>query len=315
MSSSNRIDYSVRQNKAIERSIVFDGLRAVVGVVPEVATSVYVGFGSVWFTDFHMAHRSLGILRMVSIEGDAITAHRAEFNRPYRTIEVVEGISSDVIPDLLSRPELGTIPWISWLDYDQALDEERIRELDDLVRYLPNNSFLIATFSATGGRYGKPAQRSEFLSGLLNYGIPLDLDLAVVRDERNLAREIGRLLQDRLVSVSVDAGREVAIPCFRLCYKDGTPMVTVGVFLPDGGSASGVRELVGGVNWFGINDEPITTPPLTAREVSALRALLPAVAPLSRSDVQACGFDLEDDQLEAFVVHYNRYPTFAQLAF
>src|SRR3954470_22753066 len=123
MKSTNYVDFSIRQNKTIERGIVFMGLsrlrRALDGM-----EFVYVGLGSVWFVDFDLAHRELGIENMVSIESDPTLYRRATFNKPYRTVEVIEGTSYDVIPALLSdRDDLTRHPWILWLDYDEAIDE------------------------------------------------------------------------------------------------------------------------------------------------------------------------------------------------
>src|SRR3954470_6008578 len=123
MKSTNYVDFSIRQNKTIERGIVFMGLsrlrRALDGM-----EFVYVGLGSVWFVDFDLAHRELGIETMVSIEADDVLYERARFNKPYRTVEVVRGYSYDVIPLLLSdRADLTSHPWIVWLDYDEAMDE------------------------------------------------------------------------------------------------------------------------------------------------------------------------------------------------
>lgn len=317
MSSSDRIDYSIRQNKAIERSIVFDGLRMLYSAQgPHPLESlVYVGFGSVWFTDFHLAHRQLGVDRMISIELDAVTAKRAEFNKPYRTIEVIQGDSNDVIPELLDRGDLVASPWIAWLDYDRALDEDRLQQLDDLIRYMPDGSTVITTFSATPGRYGKPNQRVKAIQDLLGFAAPTDLRDADVREEGGLSRVLADSLERRLVSISIDAGRSLAVPAFRMRYRDGTPMVTVGVYLPDPGSVEETRKVVDSSSWPGIVDAAITTPPLTSREVGAIRALLPRAKAIGRADIQEAGFDLEEDQIDAFAAHYNRYPTFAQLAF
>ena len=168
MSSTNRIDYSLRQNKAIERAIVFDGVRRIVDQVQPATDLLYVGFGSVWFTDFHLAHRQLGVREMISMESDPVTAKRALFNKPYRTISLMEGDSIDIIPGLLRRKDLEARSWIAWLDFDQALDADRLLQIDDLVRYVPDNSFVISTFSATAGQYGKPVQRPKTLRDLFD---------------------------------------------------------------------------------------------------------------------------------------------------
>src|SRR4051812_48943425 len=95
-SSSLTINFSLRQNKAIERAIAFDALTAGASLIG--AEPVYVGLGSLWFQDFQMAHRYLGVKTMFSIEGDASIYKRAAFNRPFRTIEVLEGLSDVVVP-------------------------------------------------------------------------------------------------------------------------------------------------------------------------------------------------------------------------
>lgn len=315
MSSTARIDYSVRQNKAIERSIVFDGLRSLCAAMGPSRPPLYIGFGSVWFTDFHLAHRHLGIEHMISIELDEVTARRAEFNKPYRTIDVIHGDSNDVVPDLLERDDLAETPWIAWLDYDKALDEDRLQQLDDLTRYMPDGSTVITTFSATPGPYGRPNQRVKTIQDLLGFAAPSDLTDDDVRREDDLSRVLAESLERRLSSISIDAGRTPAVPLFRMRYRDGAPMVTVGLHLPSPSSIDGVRGIVADPSWPGIVEEAITTPPLTTREVGAIRALLPTSESITRADIQQVGFDLEEDQLYAFIAHYNRYPTFAQLAF
>ena len=100
MSSTNYVDFSLRQNKSIERLIVFDGLRRIIDTCA-LEDLIYIGLGSVWFTDFILAHRNLGIETMFSIEQDDIVFKRAEFNKPYRTLEVIHGESQDVVPELL----------------------------------------------------------------------------------------------------------------------------------------------------------------------------------------------------------------------
>lgn len=314
MTSTAKVDYSIRQNKTIERDIVFDGLRRIYDCVPSLPSPVYIGFGSVWFTDFHLAHRRLGVSEMISMEIDEVTAVRAEFNKPYKTIEVLEGDSVDLLPELLSREALRDRPWIVWLDFDQALDSDRLQQIDDLVRYLPTNSTILSTFSASPGRYGKPLHRPQFLEGLLGFSVG-QLTADDVRDESDLAQVLAHSLENRMVSLALTAGRSGVVKAFRLHYRDGTPMVTVGAFLGDDVTGASVLERTTRDDWPGIVSHPITTPPLTSREVSAIRRMLPADGMVSREDVRAAGFDLEDDQLAAFTTHYNRYPTFVQVGY
>lgn len=91
-------------------------------------------------------------------------------------------------------------------------------------------------------------------------------------------------------------------------------MITVGGFLPSPGNVKPARDLIGSNDWTGQVSGPIITPPLTSKEVAALQAQLPRRQALTRKQVQRLGFDLDETQIESFVAHYLKYPTFAQVS-
>lgn len=317
MSSSDIVNYSIRQNKAIERGIVFDGLRLMKSSMA-LTDCTYLGFGSVWFTDFHLAHRYLSIDRMISIESDDVVFKRAQFNRPYRTVDIHHGLSCDVIPRILQESDVADNPIIAWLDFDQAMDIDKLNELEELSITLPDNSFLITTFSANSTKhYGKPVQRLRRMQALFGDAAP---DVAsndpVFSDVKTFAKLLGRMTLDTITSKTLRSARPggAFISAFDLTYRDGTQMVTVGGFLPSPLTAQNARSMVSAPNWIGKVADSIVTAPLTIREVMALQSALPQNRTITRADVQNMGFDLREDQLESFIEHYLRYPTFAQLA-
>lgn len=316
MSSSHYIDFSVRQNKAIERVIVFEGLRRLTKIYKD-TNFVYIGFGSVWFIDFDMAHRELGIETMISIESDAVLFNRAKFNKPYRTIEVLHGKSHDVLPMLLAeQPGLAARPWVVWLDYDEVLDETKLDELSELVLSLPGNSFLLTTFSAAAQRYEpKPINRLGRFEELFGDAFPVERFKSVrsLSDEPKVMTALGDAVIGHLKARSVEIARPGGfIPAFNLQYQDGTPMATAGGVLPTPDLVEAVREEIEKPDWPCLGREPIITPPLTAKEVSSLRSLLPCSDALSRNDVRKLGFDLMDHQIASFCEHYLKYPSFVQ---
>lgn len=315
MSSTNIVNFSLRQNKSIERAIVFDGLMKL-GSIINMKQAVYVGLGSVWFADFILAHRLLGIETMISMEDDPVTYKRARYNIPYRTVEVIEGQSRAVIPELLQRAELRDLPWIVWLDYDEALLEDRRDELSDLVPALPRDSVLITTFNAHGASYNRqPAGRPERIHELFGSAAPERISVADTRDRDQTMRILAATVTDFLVGVGVMSGAAGGfVPAFRLMYVDNAPMVTVGGVLPSAASAEGIEAVVSDAAWPGVLSEVVSPPPLTAKEVQALQALLPNPESITRAEVQAIGFDLEEDHIGFFADHYLRYPQFAQLA-
>ena len=90
-------------------------------------------------------------------------------------------------------------------------------------------------------------------------------------------------------------------------------MVTVGGILPSVDATGTAGEVVSGPQWHCRPPKPIVAPHLTIREAVVLQSQLPSREPLSREDIQNLGFDLAEDQIEAFQTYYRQYPTFAEI--
>lgn len=312
-SSSLTINFSLRQNKAIERAIAFDALstgRHFIGDNP-----VYVGLGSLWFQDFQMAHRILGVETMVSIEGDEAIFKRADFNRPFRTIEVVHGYSNVVVPELLERADISARPWIAWLDYDRYLTDERLDELSALVMNANQGSVLLTTFNANPENYGNDTDARRLAATEL---LGTDYVAAELPDEAFDGARLMRTLADGvlayLAGLAIREGREGPfLPAVRLLYRDSTYMATVGGFLPRPEDADLCEAMVADGDWCGFEDAIIETHPLTLRELLALSRLMPSPQPLDTADVAALGFELDEEQIRFYEKHYGRYPAYAEL--
>ena len=313
MSSTLTINFSLRQNKAIERAIAFDALLAAADFVGE--DPVYVGLGSLWFQDFQMAHRLLKITKMVSIEGDDAVYKRANFNRPFRTIEVIHAASNDAVPRLLERRDLARRPWIAWLDYDRELNDDRLDELKKIVTGVPAGSALLATFNAQAKNYGSDSQKRRcaltelFTSDYVRSDLPVE-----AFDEPELMHTLATILLDYLQGVGVREGREGGfVPAIRLLYRDSAYMATVGGFLPNAERTSDCTALVASDSWCGFEDSIIETHPLTMRELLALSKLMPVEHSLDLASVKALGFELGEDQLSFYERHYLRYPIYTEI--
>lgn len=313
MSSFDVVNYSLRPNKSIQRAIVFDGLRRLAEVI-DLKSARYVGFGSVWFTDFQKAHKELHLEEMISIEGDEIGFSRAQFNKPFRTVRVEKGLSGDVLPMLLNEDALVVAPWIIWLDYDGGLDEGVADDLQLLVERAPPNSVLLATINGAGQRkYGKPKDRPTLLKNVLGDVVPDDLRVEDC-DDKHLPNTLAVNMLAYMQSVGVAVARPGGfVPAFSLTYRDGASMTTVGGVLPQRGAVPAVRELVSSQSWEGFIGQPITAPLLTIREAAALQAKLPGGRKLTRRMVKSLGFDLDDEQIQAFERYYRYYPSYAQV--
>lgn len=311
MPSFDTINYSLRPNKAIQRQIVFDGLGFLDRHVP-IRDALYIGFGSIWFSDFVLAHKRLGIADMISIENKPIGASRAKYNAPFRTIQIEEGDSTPVLRDLVARSEVLSKQWIIWLDYDETITQTTLDDIALVLTHAPPNSVLLLTFDAGG--LGMPASKREaYLRGLLGAAVEDDLPPESF-EKSKIPATFSQCLLDYIESEAANMARPGGfIPAFNIPYTDTAPMVTVGGFLLAAAARGAGRACVSSQDWDGMVKVPVEAPPLTLKEVSALQGLLPPKSAITRASVKGIGFDLTDDQLAAYVEHYRRYPAFFQV--
>lgn len=312
MASFDSINYSLRPSKSVQRSLVFEGLKNISGAL-DLGRALYVGFGSIWFTDFVMAHKILDIDDMISIEANDIGFRRAEFNKAYRTITVMHGLSTNKLPELLEIPDYQARPWIVWLDYDSALNDEIVNEMQWVLHNAPPNSVVIFTFSATQNAYGKPIHRPNNIRGLLGDVVPDDLSKELCEKE-TLPLTLASLTMDYLKSEVADSARPGGfIEAFRIPYFDSVGMVTIGGILPANGAVPAARAVVAMPNWKCLVDEVIHAPQMTLKEVVTLQLELPLVENVTRARVQELGFDLQDGQIQSFQRYYKYLPSFAEI--
>lgn len=122
------------------------------------------------------------------------------------------------------------------------------------------------------------------------------------------------LARDFMISTANDFARPGGfVSAFRIIYRDNAPMVTVGGILPARGAARLATQLVNDPTWHCRPEKPIIAPHLTIREAAVLQSRLPSGTRLGRDAVRALGFDLEEEQIEAFENYYRYYPAFAQI--
>lgn len=313
MPSFDAVNYALRPNKAVERKIVFAGLQGLSRIV-DLSKHRYVGLGSLWFVDYLMAHKILGITSMTSIERDDIGFERAEFNRPLSCVEVIHGESTLIIPKL----DLGQQASIVWLDYDSSISGPVINDIGLLVPRCAANSVLIVTINAkrdqleTRDETGLALDSEAALRRVAGDLVPTPLSpkrLQASNYPKLLCEVVANQFQTRTVN---SARADTFIKLFDLAYSDGTPMITVGGILAAEDKAAQIRSLVASAEWDGIADETISVPPLTAREKIALDRMLPCVQPPTVAQLREVGFSLRADQIRTYHRYYRQYPTFGE---
>ena len=182
-----------------------------------------------------------------------------------------------------------------------------------VIENVPANSILLTTFNALEGRYGKAPERPKRLRELFGPLVPDDLSKASCKDE-SMQATLSDFAMGYINAIAADTSRPGGFrPAFRVLYKDTTPMVTVGGIFPTSETVNLVDELIASAVWPCRPNRPIRAPHLTMREALALRSQLPRAERLTRQLVRELGFDLEDEQIEAFEAYYRQYPAFAEI--
>lgn len=314
MASFDAVNYAIRPNKNVERKLVFSSLRELDRQF-DLSGHRYIGLGSVWFVDFVLAHKSLGIADMVSIESDAIGHRRAEFNRPLSCIEVILGESSAVLPgiDYTDKPSL------LWLDYDSGIGGPVLQDIANILPILRPGSVFIVTLSAkkadlpsedVNGEPMTPEQALREVAG--------DLVAPVLPPQRfrktDYPKLIAEIVSNQFQSIALQTrGEKTWVEMFKIEYVDSTQMVTVGGFVSTPDTEEDARRVVDDERWRGIETAPIALPPLTLKEKIALDSLMPSTSPPTPQRVHQLGFALRSDQIDAYHRHYRDYPVFGEM--
>ena len=316
MSSFDSVNYSLRPSKNIERKLVFEFLRQLQAVL-QIQDYRYIGFGSMWFVDFILAHRLLSIRSMVSMEKPEY-AERAEFNRPFSCIKVEPGESTEVLPTLGLQVQES----IFWLDYDSGLEGPCLQDLTYIVENAKAGSIVIVTLNAHKGRLpendsdGNPINLETSLRQLAGDAVPASLSARSFQ-AKAFPATLAAVLRNHLNHVVRMAARGLRfVPILNLSYQDNAPMITIGGVLADEAQQAVLAaQKFEGWGDFAYSEEPhiIDAPPLTLREKLALDRLMPSEHAPSDADVRRLGFGLKERQRVAYHRFYRLYPMFGEV--
>lgn len=336
--SFERFDYLLRTNKHIERKLVFDILDCVAQKIG-FGDHWYLGFGSMWFGDFRLAHRRLGIDSMVSVEYSDY-ASRAEFNRPFAGIKVEPGDCNTVMMNTIA--ERWSKPVIAWLDYDGYLSADVVKDIDLVLGRAQPNSAIIITVNGARGTYRvrKPSGQTErhetsvgVIETFLGSGsIPTRyepkanaagsyIDIPDAKFPEFLTEAIISYMKHQVVTSAreVDGKRLSFVPLYQLHHRDGADMVTVGGALVTEATESAWRECLGRHHILSqAAGDPgycrLDLVPVTVKEKIVLDECLPATGDGTDFLVaaKAAGVALSDLEMEKYRKFYRHFPVFVE---
>lgn len=313
--ASDHINYAIRPNKSVERKLIFEALIVLEPSFP-FGQYEYIGFGSLWFVDFVLAHRLLGINKMISIQSGSDHAKRARFNAPFSCIRVEEGDAAKVLPDI--PVERG--PVILWLDYESRIDAI-LEELGQICSRLASGSILIVTANATKDRVEmkeesdrRAVQESAFRSVVGN--LAPAVFTSDFFDTTKYPNNVADTLLKHLTRATRISGRDERFEMlFNFSYRDNAPMITVGGMIANAADRERLRRVdLRNRLSFGQPEQQVTiaVPPLTTKEKLVLDQFFPAEVVPTPEAMNQLGFPLKPAYLEAYRRYYKRYPVFAE---
>jgi hypothetical protein len=328
--SYRAINYGIRPAKAVERKMLGELFRRLYPF-QRVTEYRYIGFGSIYFSDFQLVHRALGLTDMVSIERDEQAEECFRFNVPYRSIDLRFKKSTVVLPQLSWERRT-----IVWLDYDGKLDSDALADIDTVCTRAASGSMLVLSVNAHPDKE-PPAEERQRIADLT--GEPFDLDKYRVQQLRDLVGEkippgvkgkdlrgkglcgvfreiILNQIAEVLATRNALLAEEERVSFKQVLYfeyKDGAQMVTLGGVLVSEKDRSLFEKCAfGNVEFARHGAEPysIKVPCLTGREIRHLNSQLPA-----RLDVPLTAPGVPDEDIRAYAGMYRYFPEFTEILF
>jgi hypothetical protein len=316
MSNSGRkINYSVRPAKNIERKMMRDFFMRL-SKFERLEDYRYVGFGSKYFSDFILFHKSLNISEMISIEVDSTNKDRYEFNKPYSNIIMEWGHSSERLPSIV-RSQKRTI---YWLDYDGAFEYFILQDASIIAEAACTGSVLAISFNCEPPKFedkSVDSLRDALLKQVGKDMVPSSLDTRGWKSIKTNATFLKNCLKNRISSDLTR--RNYSIPneddklnCLQqlfFTYADGATMVTVVFLLLSQKECKELAECrINDLYFIRTEDEPfdISTPNFTIKEIRHLMEIRP-----DNTKINTKIFTTKD--VELLWQNYRYFPGFAEI--
>lgn len=320
--------YHLRPNKSIDRSLFVQTLMGL-GRILSISEYHYTGFGSYLFDDFKLLHDTLNITTMISLEKDPTEFKRAEFNRPYGCIKVMNIGSTEYLSDLMLDDNDHNIFWLDFVSPSEL--GTQLGDYATLLNLLNPNDIVRITLNANPdslGKSGDPDQLQKIRLEELKKRVPDTYFPYSITPEDMTKSKYPLTLLKILKAITVQSlddrppySPNFMLPLFSSVYADGQQMLTfTGIVLDTHDKEAAIREVLASYphNTFSW-DSPcrVEIPALSVREISEINKLLPN--PEIRKQLLErfpFVFSTKDGQaVDSYISYYKYYPHYHQVSF
>jgi hypothetical protein len=283
----------------------------------------YTGFGAIYFVDFILFHKLLGMSKLLSLERTTGLASRMEFNKPFKCVDVKMVPASSAIPSL-SRD----VRHIVWLDYDGVIHRDFLSDIQSAVTLLQAGSILLVTVDVeppedydyreanpdfdTSKEVMGPKHWKQYFEYHASTYLPLGLtESDFCRAE--LPSRTAEILQASFTRSIVSRTQMEFLPMFNFLYRDSHWMLSMGGMIAGPTEKRLLRSttLRDAEYYRGSFDSPpfeISVPRLTRKERIYLDREMPCADGWTPKD-----FDLDPEVLRKYRDIYRFLPAFAEI--
>lgn len=303
------VPYELRPRKQIERRMIVDALMRLSACGFAIRDYQYTGMGSVFFVDFILFHKIVGIRKMLSVEASEDIRRRIEYNIPYAIVKTHIGPASEVIPTL--DPKL---KHLLWLDYDGPIDHLVLDDLRSASTYLARGSIILVTVDLTPSELLNNAdQWEEHFLEFAEYLLPVPTSDENIFGASQLPTT-NALVLENTIKESTAARTCEFHPLFNFLYSDGHKMLTLGGMIvgsPEKDRLADLDLTEATYFRFKADDQPykIDLPNITRKE----RLYLDQNMPCPDGWVPDA-FEMDVDAVRLYREIYRFFPPYAELA-
>lgn len=328
-SSFEKINYSLRPNKSIERKMISEALLRL-SFIDHLKSYRYIGFGSPYFVDFCLFHKNLGINDLISIEKEISKKKRFEFNIPYSAIQMHYGDATSILPNL----ELGKTKDILWLDYDAKISDYMFQDIETFFFNAAPGSFFILSVNVEQDALElssnddssrielKKFRMNELVKRIGKSRLPSEFK-DVNLTTKNLTAVTIEMINRKIVTSlknrnGMDVGDVSYQQVFNFLYKDNATILTLGGIVFDKTQKSNVNKMAFDQLSYTSSDERhyrIKCPNLTIREIKALDNALPDSLEYIKEKFASKKLQkipLSPTDIKNYAEVYRYYPNFAE---
>lgn len=310
--SYEKVHYEFRPAKQVERRMLLHAFNELRDLGYPISSYEYTGLGSIYFIDFALFHRYLGLTRMTSVEGDMDIKQRVKFNCPYKLVKVINDDMSAQIARLSSRRR-----HILWLDFDSILTEEFLDAVHLAATQLSAQSILLVTVDVEPpGRPEDGLKRWNPTTWMHHYKEEAGTYFWKGITRKDFVRNALPITNARIIEAAIDKGlrerEEEFIGMFSFLYADGHRMLSVGGMIGTDEDRKQIRSLKQKELFFMRNDiaDPfvIRVPLVTRKERHYLDQKMPCPNKWSPS-----AFEMKCEDIEDYRKIYRYYPAYTEM--